>query len=201
MSAHSPKKDRAIVRELLADRTIALVGLMGAGKSAVGRRAAAMLDLPFVDADTEIETAAKMTIAEIFAEYGEPEFRRLEVRVIERILDTGPQLLATGGGAWMSAETRELISAKGMSLWLRADLDLLMSRVTRKPTRPLLQQPDPRGVMQNLIDLRYPVYATADVIVDSRDTGKDEMANSVIAALANHLAPQAQATAPSETQA
>lgn len=191
MSELSPKQDQALVREHLGDRTIALVGLMGAGKSAVGRKVAAILDVPFIDADTEIEIAAKMTIPEIFAQYGEPEFRRLEARVIDRILETGPQLLATGGGAWMNAETRDLIRAKGVSLWLRADLDLLMSRVTRKPTRPLLQQPNPRGVMEKLMEARYPVYARADVIVDSQDTGKDAMANIVITALAEHLVSQA----------
>lgn len=171
----------------LDGRPIVLIGMMGAGKSAIGRKLAARLDWPFIDADQEIEAAAQMSIADIFEAYGEPEFRRLEASVMARLLDAGPSVLATGGGAFMNADTRAAIAASAISVWLSADLDLLMARVARKATRPLLKAPDPRAVMQALIDERYPVYAGADVTVPSRDASKEEMAQSVIEALHHHL--------------
>jgi len=172
----------------LDGRPIVLIGMMGAGKSAIGRKLAARLDWPFVDADHEIETAANMSIPDIFEAYGEPEFRRLEASVMARLLDAGPSVLATGGGAFMNADTRAAIAASAVSVWLSADIDLLMARVARKSTRPLLKAPDPRAVMQKLIDERYPVYARADVTVASRDASKEEMAQTVIEALHGHLA-------------
>ena len=175
------------VRALLGTRSIVLVGLMGAGKSAVGRKVAAMLELPFADADAEIETASKMTIPELFEQYGEPEFRSLEKRVVSRLLKTGPQVLATGGGAFVNDSTRQAIKRRGISVWLSAGIDLLMERVSRRQNRPLLRDPDPRGVMQRLMTDRYPVYAQADVEVESQDISKEDMAANVVAALANWL--------------
>jgi shikimate kinase len=175
------------VRTLLGTRSIVLVGLMGAGKSAVGRKVAAMLELPFADADTEIETASKMTIPELFEQYGEPEFRSLEKRVVSRLLKTGPQVLATGGGAFINDSTRQAIKRRGISVWLSAGIDLLMERVSRRQNRPLLRDPDPRGVMQRLMADRYPVYALADVEVESQDISKEDMAANVVAALADWL--------------
>lgn len=172
----------------LNGRPIVLIGMMGAGKSAIGRKLAARLDWPFVDADHEIEAAANMSIPDIFEAYGEPEFRRLEASVMARLLDAGPSVLATGGGAFMNADTRAAIAASAVSVWLSADIDLLMARVARKSTRPLLKAPDPRAVMQKLIDERYPVYGRADVTVASRDASKEEMAQTVIEALHDHLA-------------
>lgn len=175
-----------LIRDFLGSRSITLVGLMGAGKSVIGRKIATLLDVPFVDGDTEIETAAKMPVAEIFESYGEPEFRRLEASVIKRVLEKGPQILATGGGAFMNAETRSEIHQNGISLWLSADIDLLMHRVSKKTTRPLLKNPDPRGVMLKLMEERYPIYAQADIEVTSQDVTKDRMAAIVITELANY---------------
>lgn len=171
----------------LGHRPVVLIGLMGAGKSAIGRKLAACLGLPFVDADHEIEAAAQMTVADIFECYGEPEFRRLEASVMARLLSDGPSVLATGGGAFMNEGTRALVAEAGVSVWLSADIDLLMARVSRKSTRPLLKAPDPRTVMQSLIEQRYPVYATADVTVVSRDVSKEEMVEAVVVALHAHL--------------
>ncbi|MFZ2099373.1 MAG: shikimate kinase [Oricola sp.] len=182
-------------RALLGQRSIVLVGLMGAGKSAVGRKVAAMLDLPFVDADSEIETVSKMTIPELFEQYGEPEFRALEKRVVTRLLKTGPQVLATGGGAFINESTRQAIRRRGVSVWLSADIDILMERVSRRQNRPLLRNADPRGVMQKLMAERYPVYATADIEVKSRDISKEEMAANVVAALARWLDPDGETAA------
>lgn len=179
----------------LGARPIVLIGLMGAGKSVIGRKVASRLALQFVDADKEIEKAASMSIPDIFASYGEPEFRRLEASVMARLLTDGAKVLATGGGAFMNADTRNAIARHGVSVWLSADLDLLMSRVSRKSNRPLLKSDNPRAVMQALMDERYPVYAQADVTVASRDTTKDQMADAVVAALHRHLcgAPARQA--------
>lgn len=171
----------------LGNRSIVLVGLMGAGKSAIGRKVAAMLQLPFKDADTEIESAAQMTVAEIFEDYGEPEFRALEQRVIARLLQSGPQVVATGGGAFMNADTRATIGEAGVSVWLSADLDLLMERVSRRQNRPLLKTADPRGVMANLIREREPVYSMADVEVRSQDVPKEDMAARLIQSLAEWM--------------
>lgn len=187
MTIKTNKDAVSTITDRLEHRSLVLVGLMGAGKSAIGRKVATRLSIPFVDADVEIEKAAKQSVADIFANYGEEEFRRLEERVIARLLSEGPQVLATGGGAYMNDETRGAIKNNGVSLWLSADLDLLMERVSKKTTRPLLQKPNPRAIMQDLIDIRYPVYAQADITVQSRDVSKDQMATIVINAIADHL--------------
>jgi shikimate kinase len=182
------RQERAAwIREALGPRCVVLIGLMGAGKTAVGRRLASRLDLPFVDADSEIEAAAGETISEIFAEYGEEYFRQGERKVIARLLKCGPQVLATGGGAYMDAATRANIKARGVSIWLKADLKVLLKRVGRRDNRPLLARGDPGTVMKKLMDLRYPVYAEADVIVESRDVPHDAMVGNVIDALAAKL--------------
>ena len=175
------------IKALLGGRSIVFVGLMGAGKTAVGRRVAQLAGLPFIDSDHEIEHVSRMTIPELFEAYGEPEFRSLESRVIQRIIENGPHVLSTGGGAFMNAQTREAIAANGVSVWLKADLDLLMERVSRKQNRPLLKDPDPRGVLRRLMDVRHPVYALADLVVESRDVSKEDMAMQVVAALHDHL--------------
>lgn len=177
------------LRDALGARTIVLVGLMGAGKSTIGKRLAARLNLPFVDADTEIEKAADLTIPEIFARHGEAYFRAGEVRVVARILDSGPQVLATGGGAYMNPETRARIAERGISVWLKADLDVLMKRVRRRNDRPLLKSDDPEAVLRRLMDERYPVYAEASVTVMSREAAHDEIVDDVLRALTSHLLP------------
>ena len=160
----------AAIREALGARSIVLIGLMGAGKTAVGRRLAAKLDLPFTDADTEIELAAGQSVSEIFADYGEPYFRKGESRVIARLLlEGGPQVLATGGGAYMDEATRANIKRRGISIWLRAELPVLLHRVRRRDNRPLLASGDPDKVMRDLMKKRYPIYAEADITVESRD--------------------------------
>lgn len=172
----------------LGVRSIVFVGLMGAGKTAIGRRVAGELALPFMDSDQEIEAASRMTIPELFERYGETEFRALEQRVIARVLEAGPQVLSTGGGAFMNVQTREVIAAHGISVWLKADIDVLMERVSKKQNRPLLKTADPRATMEKLIAERYPVYATADVTVFTRDERKEVIAAEVIEALAARLA-------------
>lgn len=171
----------------LGTRSIVLVGIMGCGKSSVGRRLAQAIDLPFVDADTEIEAAANQTISEIFAQHGEAYFRAGEQRVIARLLKSGPQVLATGGGAFMNAETREEVRKAGISVWLRAELQVVMQRVRRRGTRPLLQDPDPEGVLRRLLEEREPVYALADLAVWSRDVPHETVMNDIVAALEGHL--------------
>src|ERR671911_2921878 len=141
----------------LGRRSVVLVGMMGAGKSSIGRRLATRLNIPFVDADAEIEKAAGMSIPDIFATHGEPDFRTGEARVIARLLDGGPQVLATGGGAFMNADTRAAIGAKGVSIWLNADVETLMRRIKRRHDRPLLHTDDPAATLQQLIDVRYPI--------------------------------------------
>jgi shikimate kinase len=148
-------------------RTIALIGLPGVGKSSIGRRLAAALDMPFRDADEEVERAAGRTIAEIFAERGETEFRDGERRVIARLLDEPPHILATGGGAFMNADTRRLIREKAVSVWLRADIEVLARRVARKTNRPLLKDRDPFEALTALAEVRHPIYAEADIMIDS----------------------------------
>jgi len=165
------------------DRTIALVGLMGAGKSTIGRRLAARLDIPFVDADTEIEEAAGCSIPEIFERHGEQEFREGERRVIARLLEGEPKVLATGGGAFMNEETRRRIKTSALSIWLRADLELLMSRVSRRDNRPLLKKGDPRKTMEKLIAERYPVYGEADLVVDSNEGPHEAVVDRIVAEL------------------
>ncbi len=171
------------IRERLSRRSIVLVGLMGCGKSAIGRRLASRLDLPFVDADDEIEAAHKLTITEIFKQYGEPYFRDGERRVISRLLANGPQVLATGGGAFMNAETRDNIRRAGISVWLRAELPILMKRVLKRETRPLLKTPDPEGVMRSLMEARYPVNASDDITVQSRDVAHEVIVGEILEAL------------------
>lgn len=171
------------VRDMLGTRSIVMVGLMGCGKSSIGRRLAVTLGLPFIDADDEIERAALKSIPEIFADHGEAYFREGERKVIKRLLGSGPQVLATGGGAFMNAETRAAVKADGISVWLRADLDVLMRRVAKRDNRPLLKADDPVAVMKSLMDQRYPVYAEADITVDSRDTTHEVIVGEIIAAL------------------
>ena len=165
----------------LGRRSIVLVGMMGAGKSSIGRRLAGRLGIPFVDADGEIESAAGMTIPEIFAKHGEPYFRAGEARVIARLLENGPQVLATGGGAVMSQTTRDLIRIKGISVWLKADLDVLLKRTKRRNDRPLAEK------INELLPLREPVYAQSDIIVQSRDEPHDAIVDEIIAALPRHV--------------
>jgi shikimate kinase len=171
------------VRERLGGRSIVLVGLMGAGKSTVGRRLAARLDMPFKDADAEIEAAAGMSVADIFATHGEPYFREGERRVLARLLQEGPIVLATGGGAFMNPETRARIAEAGISIWLKADLDVLMRRVRKRSNRPLLKNTDPEASMQRLMATRQPVYALADITVESRDTPHERVVDDALNAL------------------
>jgi shikimate kinase len=187
-TALSPILDHATLRERLGARSVVFVGLMGAGKTAIGRKVAGMLGLPFIDSDHEIEAVSRMTIPDLFERYGEAEFRALEQRVIHRLLtENGPQVLSTGGGAFMNGQTREAIAAHGISVWLKADLDLLMERVSKKQNRPLLKNDDPRAVLQRLMDVRYPVYATAEITVITRDERKEVIAAEVVEALAGHF--------------
>jgi shikimate kinase len=164
-----------------------MVGLMGCGKSAVGRRLAARLGLPFVDADEEIEKAAGKSIEDIFSEHGEPYFREGERKVLARLLRSGPQVLATGGGAFMNAETRQAIAETGISIWLKADLPLLVRRVGKRNNRPLLKTGDPEMVLQNLMNMRYPIYATADITVESRDVPHEVIVGEIVERLGQML--------------
>lgn len=180
--ALDPALGAAIVAAL-GSRSLVLVGMMGAGKSSVGRRLATRLGLHFTDADTEIETAAGMSIPEIFARHGEPYFRAGEARVIARLLDQGPQVLATGGGAVMDPRTRDLIQHKGVSIWLKADLDVLTKRTRKRGTgdRPLADR------LKELLPLREPIYAMSDITVQSREEPHDMIVDDIIAALPKHL--------------
>ena len=171
----------------LRGRNIVLVGMMGAGKTSVGRRLASVLDLPFVDADAEIEQAANLTVAEIFSTYGEEHFRQGERKVIARLLAGGPKVIATGGGAFMNDETRAEIGRHAISIWLKAALPLLMERVQRKANRPLLSEADPKTVLKRLMAVREPVYATADITVASRDTPHTVIVGNVLKALEEFL--------------
>ena len=164
-------------------RAVVLVGLMGVGKTTVGRRLAKALNLPFKDADAEIEIAAGRSVADIFAERGETEFRAGERRVIARLLDGPPVVLATGGGAFLNPETRRAIKEKAVSIWLRADLDVLVRRVKRRDTRPLLRGGDPREVLERLAAERYPVYAEADLTVETSESPHDAAVAAILAAL------------------
>ncbi len=169
-----------IVRALGA-RSVVLVGMMGAGKSSIGRRLATRLGLTFVDADTEIEMAAGMTIPEIFAQHGEPYFRAGEARVIARLLEHGPQVLATGGGAIVDPQTRVLIAQKAISVWLNADVDVLIKRTKRRGDRPLVEK------IKELMPARQPFYAQSDIVVQSRDEPHDTIVDEIIAELPKHL--------------
>lgn len=173
--------------EWLGSRNIVFVGLMGAGKTLIGRNVANALSLPFSDSDHEIEHVSRMTVPELFEQYGESEFRALECRVIARLLKGGPRVLSTGGGAFMNGATRRAIARRGVSIWLKADLDTLMARVMRKKNRPLLKNADPRATMQRLMEERYPVYATADITVETRNDRKEIIIGEVLEALEAHL--------------
>jgi shikimate kinase len=172
----------------LGARSIVLVGMMGAGKSSIGRRLASRLNIPFVDADTEIERAAGMSIADIFARHGEADFRSGEARVIARLLDGGPQVLATGGGAVMNADTRAAIKAKGVSIWLTAEVDVLMRRIQkRRHERPMLQAADPAARLRELLAERKPVYALSDLTVQSREVPHEAIVTEIVSALGDFL--------------
>ncbi len=176
------------ILERLGRRSIVLVGMMGVGKSSIGRRLGVRLGVPFVDADTEIEKAAGMSIADIFARHGEADFRSGEARVIARLLDGGPQVLATGGGTVMNADTSAAIKAKGVSIWLSADFDVLMRRINkRKNDRPMLMTADPAATLRRLLAEREPVYAQADITVQSREVPHDAIVAEIIRALADFL--------------
>jgi shikimate kinase len=176
------------VRLALGSRSVVLVGMMGSGKSSIGRRLAAALDLPFSDADLEIEQAAGMTIEDVFRIHGEPYFREGEERVIRRLLRGGPQVLATGGGAVISAQTRAEIAKSGISIWLNAPLDLLLQRVARRDNRPLLKTGDPKTVLARLLSERAPYYAEADLVFDSRDASHETIVDELLTLIASHLA-------------
>jgi shikimate kinase len=173
------------------DRTIVLVGLMGAGKTCIGKKLAKRLGMAFADADDAIEEAAGRTIPEIFAELGEAAFREGERKVIARLLEKTPHVLATGGGAFMDPTTRAKIKESAISIWLRADLDILLKRTARRNNRPLLNQGNRRQVLEDLIAKRYPVYAEADITVDSADLPADVTVDRVMGALNAHLAGKA----------
>lgn len=187
LTAEPDAIDARAIAERLGERSVVLVGLMGSGKTTVGRRLAQILDLPFVDSDNEIETASRMSIAELFEAYGEPEFRALESRVVTRLAAEGRRVLATGGGAFMTPAIRDALKNRSITVWLRADLDTLMERVGRRGDRPLLKAPDPRAVMAGLIEKRYPVYALADITIDSRNVRRETVAAEIVSALVRHL--------------
>ena len=172
--------ESAVVRAL-GGRSIVLVGMMGAGKSSIGRRLASRLGIPFIDADAEIESAAGMTIPEIFEKHGEPYFRAGEARVIARLLDNGPQVLATGGGAVMDPQTRALIVQKGISIWLKADIDVLLKRTKRRNDRPLVEK------IKDLLPVREPIYAQANIIIHSRDEPHDTIIDEIMGELPKRL--------------
>lgn len=178
------------VTALLGPRSVVLVGLMGAGKTTIGRRLASRLALPFRDADLEIEAAAGMPVADIFAIYGEPAFRDGERRVISRLLAGGRIVLATGGGAYMNPGTRQQIAQSAVSIWLKADHETLMRRVRRRTHRPLLKTADPDDTMRRLMAERYPVYGLADLTVESQDSSHERITETVLEALSSHLAAE-----------
>lgn len=181
----SPLAERT--RAVLKRRNLIFVGLMGAGKSAIGRLVANQLGLPFVDTDNEIERVSRMTISELFATYGESEFRALEGRVIRRLLRSGPKVVSTGGGAFINDKTRRHIERGGISVWLKADLDVLWERVNKRDHRPLLKTENPKQTLENLMNERYPIYQRANVTVISRDVRKDVIAAEVMEAVIAHL--------------
>lgn len=172
---------------MLKRRNLIFVGLMGAGKSAIGRLVANQLGLPFVDTDNEIERVSRMTISELFATYGEAEFRALETRVIRRLLRSGPKVVSTGGGAFINDKTRRQIERGGISVWLKADLDVLWERVNKRDHRPLLKTENPKLTLENLMNERYPIYQRANVTVISRDERKDIIAAEVMEAVIAYL--------------
>jgi shikimate kinase len=171
----------------LGDRSIVLVGMMGAGKSSVGRRLANRLGIPFVDADCEIEARAAMTIPEYFERHGEQAFRSGEARVIANLLHHGPQVLATGGGAFMNTDTRAAVQRHGVAVWLKADYEVLLRRVKRRSDRPMLKTANPAETLKELLAMRDPVYALADITVSSREVPHETIVNETIAALVDWL--------------
>ena len=183
LPAGTTATQEAEITAALGARSIVLVGMMGAGKSTIGRRLSARLRLPFLDADTEIEAAAGMSIPDIFEAHGEPHFRDGEARVIARLLDSGPAVLATGGGAFMREETRNRIGAKAVSIWLKADADIIMKRVKRRADRPLLQTADPAATVGRLIEEREPVYRHADLTIWSRDVPHEKIVDECLESL------------------
>ena len=181
------RQPEAAITAALGRRSIVLVGMMGSGKSSIGRRLAVKLGIPFVDADAEIEKAAGMSIPDIFAERGEAEFRSGEVRVIRRLLQGGPQVLSTGGGAFMNAETRAAIAVNGISIWLNAQFEVLMKRIRRRHDRPLLRTPDPGATLRKLMAERDPIYALADLIIQSRDEPHERIVDELVRVLHDHV--------------
>jgi shikimate kinase len=181
--AGASASQEAEIATALGTRSLVLVGMMGAGKSTIGRRLSARLRLPFLDADTEIEAAAGMSIPDIFETHGEPDFRDGEARVIARLLDNGPAVIATGGGAFMREETRRRIQDKAVSIWLKADADIIMKRVKRRADRPLLQTADPAATIGRLIEEREPVYQHADLTIWSRDVPHEKIVDECVDAL------------------
>lgn len=169
----------------LGKRNLIFIGLMGAGKSAIGRMTAQALGIPFVDSDHEIERVSRMTISELFAAYGEEEFRALEARVLSRLLRSGPRVVSTGGGAYINERSRRQIKKGGLTVWLNAELDVLWERVSKRDTRPLLKTENPKQTLENLMRARYPIYAEADLVVLSRDVKKETMVGEVLAAIAD----------------
>ncbi|AFR26919.1 shikimate kinase [Bartonella quintana] len=179
-----------IKKQLLSSldkRALVLVGLMGAGKSVIGKRIATMLGLPFYDSDQEIEKAAQMTIIEFFKVYGESEFRALEQHVTLSLMKKSPLVLATGGGAYINEDIRQVINKNGISIWLKADLDILMKRVSRHPTRPLLQTANPKETMKKLMEQRYPIYAKANLTINSYKESRHTVAQNVIRSVQNYI--------------
>lgn len=168
------------LRAALGHRSIVMVGMMGCGKTAIGRRLAQRVGLPFADADDEIEKAAGKSISEIFQDHGEEHFREGERKVIARLLKSGPQVLATGGGAFMNAQTRDAIRENGISIWLKADISVLLRRVGRRDSRPLLRGDNPEAVMKRLLKERSPIYAKADLVAESRDEPHDQIVTQII---------------------
>jgi shikimate kinase len=183
----------ANILDKLEDRLIVFVGMMASGKTSVGRLLAQRLGVPFIDTDHEIEAASQMSVPEYFAKHGEADFRSGERRVIARLLRDGPRVLATGGGAFMSGETRDTIRVRGISVWLKADAETILRRARRRSNRPLLQNSDPEGTIKKLIEVRYPIYGEANVMVESRDGTHDETVTSVVIALDRYFRETSQA--------
>jgi shikimate kinase len=187
-SGHNDRREELL--GLLGHRPIVLIGMMGAGKTTVGRRLAAKLGRHFVDSDEEVERAAGMTIEDIFKAHGEADFRAGEVKVIARLLKDDHIVLGTGGGAFINPDTRALVKSAAISVWIKADFELLFQRVSRRSNRPLLKTANPRETLQKLIEARYPIYAEADVTVISRDVPQDQVASEVIDAMVEHLSKE-----------
>jgi shikimate kinase len=197
--AGASASQEAEIAAALGTRSLVLVGMMGAGKSTIGRRLSARLRLPFLDADIEIEAAAGMSIPDIFETHGEPHFRDGEARVIARLLDNGPAVIATGGGAFMREETRRRIRDKAVSIWLKADADIIMKRVKRRADRPLLQTADPAGTIGRLIAEREPFYQHADLTIWSRDVPHEKIVDECVEALHARLCGDGAALPPKDT--